>query len=72
MLKVFKQLAAVGPTNVKVFMTCVEEGFVAHSLKGFTKVQLSPSVTFADIKAFVESSVRLKIVDGELKIRNPS
>ena len=72
MLKVFKQLAAVRPTNVKVFMTCVEEGSVAHSLNGFTQIQLSPSVTFADIKAFVESSVRLKIEDGELKIRNRS
>ena len=72
MLKVFRQLAAVRPTNVKVFMTCVEEGSVAHSLNGCTKVQLSPSVTSADIKAFVQSSVKLKIEDGELKIRNPS
>ena len=72
MLKVFKQLAAVRPTNVKVFMTCVEEGSVAHSLHGCTKVQLSPSVMSADIKAFVQSSVRLKIEDGELKIRSPS
>ena len=72
MLKVFNQLAAVRPTNVKVFITCVEEGSVAHSLNGFTQIQLSPSVTSTDIKAFVESSVRLKIEDGELRIRNPS
>ena len=72
MLRLFKQLAAIRQTNVKVFMTCVEEGSVAHSLNGFAKVQLSPSVTSADIKAFVQSSVRLKIEDGELKIRNPS
>ena len=72
MLKLFKRLAAVRPTNVKVFMTCVEKGSVAHSLNGFTKIQLSPSVTSADIKAFVQSSVKLKIEDGELKICNPS
>ena len=72
LLKTFKQLAATGPTNVKIFMTCVEEGSVAHSLNGFTQVLLSPSVTSADIKAFVQSSVRLKIENGELKIRNSS
>ena len=72
MLKVFNQLAAVRPTNVKVFITCVEEGSVVHSLNGFTHIQLSPSVTSTDIKAFVESSVRQKIEDGELRIRNPS
>ena len=72
LLKIFKQLAATGPTTVKIFITCVEEGFVAHRLNGFTQLQLSPSVTSTDIKAFVESSVRLKIEDGELRIRNPS
>ena len=72
MLKLFKQLAAARPTNVKILITCVEEGSVAHDLNGFAQVQLSPSATSADIKAFVESSVRLKIENGELKIRNPS
>ena len=72
LLKIFKQLVATGPAKVKIFVTCVEEGSVAHSLHGFTHIQLSPSVASADIKAFVESSVRLKIEDGELKIRNPS
>ena len=72
MLKVFNQLAVVRLTNVKVFVTCVEEGSVVHGLKGFKQIQLCPSVTSTDIKAFVESSVRLKIEDGELRIRNPS
>ncbi|KAM0798419.1 hypothetical protein BDR22DRAFT_808989 [Usnea florida] len=72
MLKIFNQLAAVRPTNVKVFITCVEEGSVVHSLNGFSQIRLSSSVTSTDIKTFVESSVRLKIEDGELRIRNPS
>lgn len=70
-LKTFKQLAASRPTNVKVLVTCVVEGSIAHELNDFAYVLLSPSATSADIKAFVDSSVRLKIDSGELKIRNP-
>lgn len=71
MLKIFKQLAAIGQFNIKVFITCVEEGSVAHYLKDFACVQMSPTATSEDIGAFIESSVRVKIENGDLMIRNP-
>ena len=72
MLGTLKQLAAARPTNVKILITCIEEGYVAHELNGFARVQLSPSATSADIKAFVDSSVKLRVESGELKIRKKS
>lgn len=71
MMKIFKALATMDRCNVKVFLTCVEEGPVAHHLQDAPCVQLSPTATSQDIRAFVTSSVRSKIEDRDLRIRNP-
>ena len=70
-LKFFKQLADTGQSAIKTFITCVEEGPVAHRLTAFTHVHLSPTATTEDIRAFIESSVASKIENGDLKIGNP-
>lgn len=70
-LKLFKQLAEIQQSAVKIFITCVEEGPVAHRLTASAHVQLSPRATAEDIRAFVESSVASKIEYGDLKISNP-
>lgn len=71
MLKIFKQLADIRQSDVKIFITCMEKGPVAHHLTAFACVQLSPTATTEDIRAFVESSVASKIESGDLRIRNP-
>ncbi|CAD6575359.1 MAG: hypothetical protein ASARMPREDX12_007236 [Alectoria sarmentosa] len=70
-LKIFKHLEATGQSTVKTFITCVEEGPVAHHLTYFPCVQVSPTATAEDIGAFVTSSISLKIENGDLRIRNP-
>ena len=71
MLKVFKQVTAMRNSNVKTFTTCVEEGSISHHLANAACIQLSSAATKQDIKAFVTSSVRSKIEDRDLRIRNP-
>lgn len=71
MLKIFKHLMTLEQCNVKIALTSVEEGPVAHHLHDAPCVQLSPVATAEDIKAFVTSSVRSKVEDGDLRIRNP-
>ena len=71
MLQILERLGAIGQCNVKVFITCVEEGSVAHQLASHACVQLSPAATIEDIGSYVTSSVRSKIEGGDLKIRNP-
>ena len=71
MLKIFKHLATLGQCNIKIVLTCVEEGPVAHQLHDAPCVQLSPAATVEDVKAFVASSVRSKVECGDLRIRNP-
>ena len=71
MLKSLEHLATVGQCNVKIFITCVEEGSVSHHLACQASVQLSPAATNEDIKTFVTLSVRSKIERGDLKVRNP-
>ena len=71
MLQILERLGAIGQCNVKVFITCVEEGSVAHELASHACIQLSPAATIEDIGSYVTSSVRSKIEDGDLKIRNP-
>lgn len=70
MLKIFKHLATLGQCNIKIVLTCVEEGPVAHQLHESPCVQLSPAATVEDVKAFVASSVRSKVECGDLRIRN--
>ena len=71
MLKVLQSIGAKGKCNVKVFITCVEEGPVLHHLASHACVHLSTAATSEDISVFVESSVRSKIESGDLRIRNP-
>lgn len=71
MLKIFKHLATLGQCDIKIVLTCVEEGPVAHQLHDAPCVQLSPAATVEDVKAFVASSVRSKVECGDLRIRNP-
>lgn len=71
MLRVFEQLEALGHSIVKIFITCVEEGYVSHYLASYPCVQFSPAVTNQDITAFIQASVRSKIERGDLRIRNP-
>ncbi len=71
LMKILKALATMDRCNVKVFLTYVEEGPVAHHLEDAPCVQLSPEATGEDIRAFVTSSVRSKIEDRDLRIRNP-
>ena len=71
MIKIFKHLATMDQCSVKIFLTCVEEGPVAHHFHDASCVQLSPAATAKDIRAFVTSSVRSKIDDGELRTRSP-
>lgn len=70
-LKIFRRLAATRQCNVKIFLTCVEEGHVAHHLHYAPCVKVSPTATAEDIEAFVTASVRSKVEDGDLRIRNP-
>lgn len=70
-LKLFDQLATIKNCNVKIFLTCVEEGPVAHRLQKAPCIQLSPATTAGDIKVFVTSSVRSRIEDGDLRIHDP-
>ena len=71
MLKVFKHIVTLTPSNVKIFITCVEEGLVSHHLANSAHIQLSPAATIEDVMAYVTSSVESKIENGDLKIRNP-
>lgn len=70
MVKIFKHLKMLRKCNIKIFVTCVEEGPVAHQLHDAPCVQLSPTITNDDVKAFVASSIRSKIECGDLRIRN--
>lgn len=70
MLKILKHLEDIQQSSYKIFITCVEEGSVSHHLAKFAYLQLSPEATIEDIEVFVKSSVRSKIEDGELRIRN--
>ena len=70
MLKIFKHLATLGPCNIKVVLTCVEEGPVAHKLHNAPYIQLSPAATAEDVKTFIVSSVRSKVEYGDLRIRS--
>ena len=70
-LRNLERLGVMGRCRVKIFVTCVEEGSVSHHLAGHASIQLSPEATTEDIKSFITSSVRSRIVSGELKIRNP-
>ena len=69
-LKIFKHLATIEQCHFKIVLTCVEEGPVAHHLHKVPCVQLSPTATSEDIKAFITSSVRSRIENGDLRIRN--
>ena len=69
-LKALRDLGAIAQCVVKVFITCVEEGSVSHHVARYACLQVSPTITTEDIKAFVTSSVRSKIERGELRIRN--
>ena len=71
MLKVFNQVTAIRNSNVKTFTTCVEEGSVSHHLANTPCIQFSCAATMQDIRAFVTSSVRSRIEDRNLRIRNP-
>ena len=71
MMKILKPLATMDRCNVKIFLTCVAEGPVAHYLQDAPCVQLSPAATGEDIRAFITSSVRSKIEGRDLRIRNP-
>ena len=70
MLRILKRLAAARQCTVKTFVTCVEEGSLAHHLKDLACIQLCPATTTEDITTFVASSVRSKIEDGDLRVRN--
>lgn len=70
MLKMFKHLATLRQCKIKVFVTCVEEGPVAHQLHDAPRVHISPTITNEDVKVFVASSVRSRIECGDLRIRN--
>ena len=70
MLKIFRRLASIKQCNFKIVLTCVEEGPVAHHLYDASCVQISPKATAEDITAFITSSVRSRIENGDLRIRN--
>ena len=70
-LKSLEHLGTMGRCEVKIFITCVEEGSVSHHLAGHACIQLSPAATTEDIRSFIRSSVRSRIDNGDLKIRNP-
>lgn len=71
MLNVFKTLIGIAQANIKIFISCVEEGYISHHLTNFACVQISSAATNEDIRAFVTASVRSKIDNGDLRIRNP-
>ena len=71
MMKSLERLAAMGNCKVKIFITCVEEGSVSHHLTSHACIQLSPAATIEDIRSFITSSVRSRIDNGDLRIRNP-
>ena len=70
-LKILERLATMGKCKIKIFITCVEEGSVSHHLASHACIQLSPAATTEDIRSFITSSVRSRIENGDLKIRNP-
>ena len=70
-LKLLKRIEASEDSNVKIFITCVEEGPVSHHLANTACLHFSASSSAEDIKAFVTSEVRSKVEDGQLRIRNP-
>ena len=71
MLKILRNIREIRQSSSKIFITCVDEGSVSHHLANFANIQLSQPATIEDIKVFVTSSVRWRVEDGELKIRNP-
>ena len=70
-LKAFMHLKDIQQSGIKIFVSCVEEGPLSHHLAKFAYLQLSQAATIEDIKVFVTSSVRSRVEDGELRIRNP-
>ena len=71
MLKFLKRIETTEQSNVKIFITCVEEGPVSHHIANLACLHFSASSSAEDIKAFVTSEVRSKVEDGQLRIRNP-
>ena len=70
-LDFLKRLPTLGKTSVCTFISCRDEDQLLRSLNSYPRIQLTGVALEADIKSFVEGSVRSRIESGQLKIRDP-
>lgn len=70
-LNFLKRLSMLGKATVRNFVSCRDEDQLLRSLHSYPRIQLTAAALEADIKLFVEDSVRSRIESRQLKIRDP-
>lgn len=71
MIAFLERLTFLGPTVIKLFVSCREEDNILRSLTKFARVHVTPTALENDIKSFISGSVRSRIKGGQLRLRDP-
>ncbi|MCJ1457100.1 hypothetical protein MMC28_007466 [Mycoblastus sanguinarius] len=66
------RISGLESVSLKTLVLCREEDELLRSLKGFSRIRITPSALESDIKSFVTGSVSSRIQSASLRIRNQS
>ena len=66
------ELALERNANLKVLVTCRDEGHLLQDLSRYSRIHISAESSAGDIQSYITHSVTLKLSSGSLTLRNES
>ena len=69
-IKLLQRLTEAEEPNIKILITCREEGYLLKDLSTYRKLHISPKTNQGDIQSYISDTLEMKITSGDLCTRN--